>query len=133
MTDCERAGHDIRTVMQCFPVCGRTYKHAQVDPTSVTGYKICHSWKVCCTCEPKSLEKYKLPAQNSVKKTITLNLSDKEMDALEILAAQKDVSKTAIMRQALRLYQMFEQKMTSGHRTIIVDKDGKEVRMELML
>jgi predicted transcriptional regulator len=36
---------------------------------------------------------------------MTLNLSEKEMHALEKLSKEKDMSKTAVMRQALRVYQ----------------------------
>ena len=39
------------------------------------------------------------------KKTMTLNLSEEEMAALERLCEKKDLSKTAVVRQALRLYQ----------------------------
>ena len=39
----------------------------------------------------------------SAKKTMTLNLTDQEMEVLEELAQKKDISKTAIIRQALRL------------------------------
>ena len=38
----------------------------------------------------------------ATKKTMTLNLTDAEMAALEALSVEKDVSKTAILRQALR-------------------------------
>jgi hypothetical protein len=37
--------------------------------------------------------------------TMTLNLSRREMDVLERLAEVSDLSKTQVMRQALRLYQ----------------------------
>ena len=35
------------------------------------------------------------------KRTMTLNLTDQEMRVLEELSTQKDLSKTAILRQAL--------------------------------
>ena len=37
------------------------------------------------------------------KKTMTLNLTDSEMRVLEELAKRKDLTKTAIVRQAIRL------------------------------
>ena len=40
--------------------------------------------------------------------TMTLNLSEKEMTVLEDMCTKKDLSKTALMRQALRLYQLID-------------------------
>ena len=37
------------------------------------------------------------------KRTMTLNLNDDEMDALDALSSRYDMSKTAIIRKALRL------------------------------
>jgi hypothetical protein len=42
-------------------------------------------------------------------KTMTLNIGDKEMEYLERISAEKEITKTAIMRQALRYYQLFEE------------------------
>jgi Ribbon-helix-helix protein, copG family len=39
-------------------------------------------------------------------KTMTLNLTDEEMAAVDQLADEADMSKTAVLRQALRLYQL---------------------------
>ena len=39
------------------------------------------------------------------KRTMTLNLTDREMQVLDELCAKKGLNKTALMRQALRLYQ----------------------------
>jgi predicted transcriptional regulator len=47
----------------------------------------------------------------TTKKTMTLNLTDAEMDALERLSSQKDLTKTAILRQALRPYQLVEARL----------------------
>lgn len=41
----------------------------------------------------------------SNKKTMTLNLPEREMLALEELAKASDMTKTGVMRQALRVYQ----------------------------
>lgn len=48
--------------------------------------------------------------------TMTLNLSEKEMAVLEELATEKDMSKTAVMRQALRLYQLVNVRLNAGER-----------------
>ncbi|HOC54253.1 MAG TPA: ribbon-helix-helix protein, CopG family [Verrucomicrobiota bacterium] len=68
----------------------------------------------------------------STKRTMTLNLTDAEMDALEALAGQKDLNKTAIIRQALRLYQLVDQRMREGKKLFIED-DVNKVKSELML
>jgi predicted transcriptional regulator len=63
---------------------------------------------------------------------MTLNLTDAEMGVLEALAAQKDLSKTAIIRQALRLYQMVDQRLRDGKKVFIEDELTK-AKAELML
>lgn len=40
------------------------------------------------------------------KKTMTLNMTEKEMAVLTAMAEKKGMTKTQIMRQALRTYQM---------------------------
>lgn len=59
------------------------------------------------------------------KKTMTLNLSEKEMAALEALAADKDMSKTAVMRQALRLYQLVSHRVAAGERMYFSGDDQR--------
>ena len=68
----------------------------------------------------------------SAKKTMTLNLTDQEMDVLEDLAQKKDISKTAIIRQALRLYQLIDVRMSEGEKLYFEDGKKKE-KSELML
>ncbi|HVS53592.1 MAG TPA: ribbon-helix-helix protein, CopG family [Opitutaceae bacterium] len=65
------------------------------------------------------------------KRTMTLNLSDTEMDALEQLAQKKDLNKTVVIRQALRLYQMVDQRMREGKKLFIEDELTKD-KSELM-
>lgn len=50
------------------------------------------------------------------KKTMTLNLSDVEMEALEDLSRRKDLSKTAVLKQALRLYQLINSRLDVGEK-----------------
>jgi predicted transcriptional regulator len=45
---------------------------------------------------------------------MTLNLSEREMAALDQLATEMDMSKTAVMRQALRLYQLVHERIKAG-------------------
>lgn len=66
------------------------------------------------------------------KRTMTLNLSDAEMGALEDLAEKKDLTKSVVIRQALRLYQMVDQRIREGKKVVIEDGITKE-KSELML
>ena len=66
------------------------------------------------------------------KRTMTLNLTDTEMTALEDLATKKDLNKTVVIRQALRLYQMVDQRMREGKKVFIEDEMTK-AKSELML
>lgn len=66
------------------------------------------------------------------KRTMTLNLTDSEMEALEDLATKKDLNKTVVIRQALRLYQMVDQRLREGKKVFIEDEMTK-AKSELML
>lgn len=50
------------------------------------------------------------PAQS----TMTLNMPEREMRALEALAGHHQMSKTAVVRQALRVYQMIHLRLQAG-------------------
>lgn len=67
------------------------------------------------------------------KRTMTLNLTDAEMQVLEDLCAKKDLSKTALLRQALRLYQLVEAKLEKGERFYFEDDKTKEKSQVMML
>jgi hypothetical protein len=54
------------------------------------------------------------------------------MSALEELCAQKDLSRTAVVRQALRLYQLVNATIASGGKFLIEDK-GKKEKTELVV
>ena len=66
------------------------------------------------------------------KKTMTLNLTDAEMTVLDELAARKELTKTAIMRQALRLYQLIEARRDQGDKVVFENLLKKE-KAELLL
>lgn len=72
------------------------------------------------------------PATVAIKRTMTLNLTDSEMAALDQLSGRKDLSKTALIRQALRLYQMVDQRAQSGQR-LYFENDSTKEKAELML
>lgn len=66
------------------------------------------------------------------KRTMTLNLTEQEMTVLDQLSAKKDLTKTALMRQALRLYQMVDARLARGERLFFED-DEKKDKAELMV
>lgn len=66
------------------------------------------------------------------KRTMTLNLTEQEMTVLDQLSAKKDLTKTALMRQALRLYQMVDARLARGERLFFEDEEKKD-KAELMV
>ena len=68
----------------------------------------------------------------SVKRTMTLNLTDPEMLALEELATKKDLSKTAVLRQALRLYQIVDLRLERGEKLVFEDKGEKKSELVVL-
>lgn len=68
-----------------------------------------------------------------LKKTMTFNLSDAEMDVLEKLSVEKQTNKTAILRQALRLYQLVEKRIGSGEKLYFEDGLTKEKKELVVL
>ena len=67
------------------------------------------------------------------KRTMTLNLTEAEMEILTALSAKKDLSKTALLRQALRMYQVVEARLESGNRLFFEDEVTKEKAEVMML
>lgn len=68
----------------------------------------------------------------TAKRTMTLNLTDAEMCALDELSTRKDLSKTAVLRQALRLYQTVEARLDRGDK-LLFENDATKEKAELML
>lgn len=66
------------------------------------------------------------------KKTMTLNLTEAEMAVLEDLCDKKDLSKTVLLRQALRLYQRVEERLEKGDKLFFEDESSKE-KAEIMM
>ena len=66
------------------------------------------------------------------KRTMTLNLTEAEMKVLEALSEKKDLSKTALLRQALRIYQVIEARLESGDKLFFGD-EKTEKKAEVML
>jgi len=65
------------------------------------------------------------------KKNMTLNLTEKEMQAIEKLAEEKDLSKTALVRQAIRMYQIIEARLAKGEKLFV--EDDEKQKTELMV
>jgi len=57
------------------------------------------------------------------KRTMTLNLTDEEMRVLEELCVRKGLNKTAVLRQALRLYQAVDMRVERGDKLLF--ENGK--------
>lgn len=68
----------------------------------------------------------------TTKRTMTLNLTDHEMRVLDQLSTKKDLTKTAVLRQALRLYQTIEARLEKGEK-ILFENDVTKEKAELML
>ena len=66
------------------------------------------------------------------KRTMTLNLSQEEMNSLDQLALRNDMSKTAVIRKAIRIYLTLEKRMQKGEH-IFVEDDLHQIRAELLL
>ena len=65
------------------------------------------------------------------RRTMTLNLTEAEMQLLDELSMRKETSKTALLRQALRLYHMLEARAEKGDKLVFENETTKE-RKELM-
>ena len=66
---------------------------------------------------------------NQQKRTMTLNLSEQEMRVLEELSTQKDVNKTTLIRQAIRLYQLVNARLERGEKLFFEDQEKKQAEL----
>jgi len=66
------------------------------------------------------------------RRQMTLMLSDKEMTLLDQLAASRGMSKTALVRQALRLYQSVTERLENGDK-VFVERPSTLEKTELMM
>lgn len=60
--------------------------------------------------------------------TMTLNLSDYEMAIVDKMAAEADLSKTALLKQALRLYQLVNTRIRAGE-TLTFSGDKERIAL----
>ena len=68
----------------------------------------------------------------SAKRTMTLNLSDAEMAALETLAQKKELTKTGVIRQALRLFQMVDCRLERGEKLVFEGEADKKSELVVL-
>jgi len=61
----------------------------------------------------------------SEKKILTLKLSPQEMEMIEALAHRKDASKTAVIKQAVRLLMLVENRLGDGGKLFLEDENQK--------
>ncbi|HEB55824.1 MAG TPA: ribbon-helix-helix protein, CopG family [Gammaproteobacteria bacterium] len=68
----------------------------------------------------------------ATKRTMTLNLSEAEMNVVEALCKKKGLSKTALLRQALRLYQSIDERLERGEK-LYLEEPSKKEKSELLV
>lgn len=66
------------------------------------------------------------------RRQMTLVLNNKEMDLLDRLAERRGMSKTALVRQALRLYQSVTERIEGGEK-VFVEQPATKEKTELMV
>ncbi len=60
---------------------------------------------------------------------MTLNLSDKEMNRLDEFAKAKEMTKTAVIKRAIRLYDLMDGRLSKGEKVRFVELDGRETEV----
>ena len=60
------------------------------------------------------------------KRTMSISLPEREMAALEDLSERKGMSKSALIRQAVRLYQSIDLRLEAGEKLILENPVSKE-------
>ena len=66
------------------------------------------------------------------KRTLTLNLSIPEMDALDRLSSARGISKTAVLKQAIRLFERVADGAEAGEKVFMEHTSTKE-KVELVV
>ncbi len=64
-------------------------------------------------------------------KTMTLNLSESDMTVIDALADKKGLTKTSLVKQALRLYQTVDVRLERGEKVYF--EDDKKQKSEIVL
>jgi hypothetical protein len=63
---------------------------------------------------------------------MTLNLTGEEMQVLEDLCGRKGLNKTALLRQALRLYQAIDVRLERGEK-LVLENDKTNEKVEIVV
>jgi predicted transcriptional regulator len=63
---------------------------------------------------------------------MTLNLSSEEMEAVETIARRKDVTKTAIIKQAIRLYLLVDTRLGDGDKLFVEDDEKQKTELAVL-
>lgn len=63
--------------------------------------------------------------------TLSLKLQDREVDVIASLAEKKGLTKTALIRQAVRVYQVIDDRLARGEKLFTESK--KRDKAELLL
>ncbi len=64
-------------------------------------------------------------------KTLTLKLKEQEMEAINAMADKKGLSKTALIKQALRVFQAIDERIERGEKLFL--EGANEEKAELLL
>ena len=66
------------------------------------------------------------------KRTMTLNLTDQEMRVLEDLAEKKELTKTGVMKLALRVLQTLDARIEPGKK-LLIENEATNEKSELVI
>ena len=66
------------------------------------------------------------------KRTMTLNLTDAEMALLDRLCERYEMNKTAVMKKALRMFSLIDERIERGE-TLFAEDEKEQKRSELVL
>ena len=66
------------------------------------------------------------------KRTMTLNLTESEMLALEELSQRKQLTKTALIRMAIKLFQLVDERTTDGGKFYMEDKQKQKMELAFL-
>jgi len=66
------------------------------------------------------------------KRQMTLSLTESEMKSLEQLAQRKNLTKTGVIRLALRLFQLVEERTADGEKIFFETGDKQKTELALL-
>lgn len=66
------------------------------------------------------------------RRTMTLNLPEEEMTLLEQLCERSELSKTAVLRKALRIYHVLDTRLQRGEK-LFVENELEKKKAELLV